>query len=101
MRRVSHLSQLLSGQLPVGLGPLHLARVTLHLEVLVALGPAELEDLRKDRMQPQAEPRICSQHALWRSHACILRYPMCHMPRQTVSTARFVTQHCLEGSGFG
>mmetsp|Transcript_16088 Transcript_16088/g.48185 ORF Transcript_16088/g.48185 Transcript_16088/m.48185 type:complete len:352 (+) Transcript_16088:106-1161(+) len=38
------LCKLLPGELPVGLGPLHLARVPLHLEVLVALRPAEFED---------------------------------------------------------
>jgi hypothetical protein len=40
-----HLCKLLARQFPVRLGPLDLARVALHLEVLVALGAAELEHL--------------------------------------------------------
>ena len=44
---LAHLRQLLARQLAVRLGPLDLARVALHLEVLVALGAAELEDLRR------------------------------------------------------
>jgi hypothetical protein len=46
-----HLCQLLARELAVGLCPLDLARVALHLEVLVALGPAKAEDLRAGRQR--------------------------------------------------
>ena len=42
-----HLRKLLASDLPVGLRPPDLARVALHLEVLVALAAAEPEDLRQ------------------------------------------------------
>ena len=46
-----HLCQLLARELAVRLCPLDLTRVALHLEVLVALGPAEAEDLRAGRQR--------------------------------------------------
>ena len=46
-RRVSaDLCKLFARQLPVGFRPPHLARIALHLEVLVALRSAEIEDLQ-------------------------------------------------------
>ena len=42
----AYLCKLFAGQLPVGLGPSHFARVPIHLEVLVAFRAAEIEDLQ-------------------------------------------------------
>lgn len=64
----ANLCEFLSSLLPVSLGPLDLPRVTFHLEVLVALAPAEAEYLRRmqDRLRVWTRPRqviIC--HVAW------------------------------------
>ena len=47
-----HLSKLFASQLPVSLCPLHFSWIPLHLEILVAFTPAELENLQLYGIEP-------------------------------------------------
>lgn len=57
------LSQLLACKLAVRLCPLDLARVALHLEVFVALGPAEAEHLQQGlHHHEHSDDKVLAQH---------------------------------------
>lgn len=58
----SHLRQVLAVHPSVRLGPPDLARVALHLEVLVALGAAETERLRTEHTRGQTPPHNVYKH---------------------------------------
>jgi len=80
-----HLGQLLAGELPVRLGPAHLARVALHLEVLVALAAAEAEHLRA-RGKPAFK--------LSARHACLSQLPLQAQACRTVQSLRTNVMPC-------
>eukprot|EP00211_Chloroparvula_japonica_P014951 CAMPEP_0119120430 /NCGR_PEP_ID=MMETSP1310-20130426/1473_1 /TAXON_ID=464262 /ORGANISM="Genus nov. species nov., Strain RCC2339" /LENGTH=262 /DNA_ID=CAMNT_0007109907 /DNA_START=180 /DNA_END=963 /DNA_ORIENTATION=+ len=72
------VGEILAARRAVGLGPLHLARVALHLEVVVALGPAELEHLVVVAHEHDAPPGVdvaAAEPALGQPHAAPPREP--------------------------